>query len=342
MVYPGAVRRSWKMWVGFAISGVALVVTLRNVDFRQLLTALAEARLVWLLPAAVFWVVSYFGRARRWSLFMGDTPFWMTVHAQNIGYLLNCTLPFRLGEVARAYVIGQKTAVSMTRALSSIIVERVLDLAAVVGMFAVFAQYIPMPPAFSQAALLGGALVFVMLVLGALLVWKADVAETRVLGPILGRISPTLSAKVLPKIHEITTGFRIVGSGRKMAKVLALTVVVWGGMTVFTYFTMLAFLPARMEEAGLTLVSANLGGALPSAPGGLGIVQGFAKAALVAPFGVPEEPALAFVFVWSLGQQLLLTILGLLSLARVGMTFAQVRHGAPATEKASIPADRAS
>src|SRR5882724_1500141 len=128
------------MWVGFAISGVALVLTLRHVDFGQLLTALAEAHLVWLVPAAVFWVVSYFARARRWSLFMGNTPFFMTVHAQNIGYLLNCTLPFRLGEVARAYVIGQKTRVSMARALSSIIVERVLDLATVVTMFVVFAQ----------------------------------------------------------------------------------------------------------------------------------------------------------------------------------------------------------
>jgi glycosyltransferase 2 family protein len=317
------------MWVGFAISGVALVLTLRNVDFRQLLAALAGAQLVWLLPAAFFWVVCYFARARRWSLFMGDTPFWMTVHAQNIGYLLNGTLPFRLGEVARAYVIGQKTRVSMTRALSSIIVERVLDLAAVVGMFAVFAQYIPMPPTFSRAAFGGGVLVFVILVMGGLFVWKADVAEARVIGPILRRISPAVAEKVLPKLHEVTTGFRVVGSGRKMAVVLVLTILVWGGMTVFTYFTMLAFLPAKMEAAGLTVVSANLGGALPSAPGGLGIVQGFATTALVAPFKIPEEPALAFVFVWSLGQQLLLIVMGLISLARVGMTFSQVRHGTP-------------
>jgi glycosyltransferase 2 family protein len=215
----------------------------------------------------------------------------------------------------------------MTRALSSVVVERVLDLTAVVAMFAVFAQYIPMPPAFSRAAFGGGVLVLVMLVMGALLVWKADVAEKRVLGPILGRISPALSAKVLPKLHEITAGFRVVGSARKMANVTVLTILVWGGMTVFTYFTMLAFLPAPMAAAGLTVVSANLGGALPSAPGGLGIVQGFATTALVTPFHVPEEPALAFVFVWSLAQQLILIVLGLFSLARVGMTFAQVRHG---------------
>jgi len=73
-----------------------------------------------------------------------------------------------------------------------------------------------------------------------------------------------------------------------------------------------------MEQAGLMLVTTNLGGALPSAPGGLGIVQGFAKTSLVIPSNLPEEPAVAFVFAWSLGQQLLLIVLGLISLARVG------------------------
>ncbi len=325
------------MWVGFAISGVALALTLRNVDFRQLLTALGEARLGWLVPASLFWVASYFARARRWSLFMGGTPFWITIHAQNIGYLLNCTMPFRLGEVARAYVIGEKTPVSMARALSSIIVERVLDLAAVVVMFVVFAQYIPMPAAFSRAATFGAALVFVMLAVGGLMVWKADAAEQRVLGPLLARVSPTLGAKVLPKVREITNGFRVVGSARRMAVVFVLTLVVWGGATVFTYFVMCAFLPGHMEQAGLMLVVSNLGGALPSAPGGLGIVQGFAKTALVIPFNVPEEPALAYVFVWSLGQQLLLIVMGIVSLARVGMTFAQVRQGGPTARGA--PAD---
>ena len=159
-------------------------------------------------------------------------------------------------------------------------------------------------------------------------------AEARVLGPIFRRISPTLAAKLLPKIHEVTAGFRAVDSLRKLAAVAVYTVALWGGVVVFTYFVMLAFLPARMAAAGLTLVSANLGGALPSAPGGLGIVQGFATTALVAPFHIPEEPALAFVFVWSLGQQLLLIVMGLVSLARVGMTFDQVRHGTPPPENA--------
>jgi uncharacterized protein (TIRG00374 family) len=317
------------MWVGFGVSAVALALTLWHVSFEDLGRAVAGARYRWFLAASVFYAVSFLARAWRWSLLMGGPPVATTLHAQNIGYMLNCILPFRVGEVARAYVIGERTSVSMARALSSIIVERALDLTAVVGMFAVATQYVPLPAGFSHAATVGGALVIALIVSAFLLVWRADVAEKKIVAPLARRISPRLEEAVVPKFHEICAGFRAVGSARKVALVAVLTVFVWGGNIVFTAFFMSGFFPSdpieHMNQAALVVITANLGGALPSAPGGLGIVQGFAKAALVVPFHVAEDAALAFVLVWSLGQQLLLIALGALSLARVGMTFAEVR-----------------
>jgi uncharacterized membrane protein YbhN (UPF0104 family) len=91
---------------------------------------------------------------------------------------------------------------------------------------------------------------------------------------------------------------------------------------------MRAFLPTDADRAGLVVVMSNLGGALPAAPGGLGIVQGFATSALVLPYGVPEDKALAFVLVWSLAQQLIIIVLGLLSMGRLGMRWGELRTGA--------------
>jgi uncharacterized protein (TIRG00374 family) len=317
------------MWVGFAVSAVALVLTLWHVSFADLGRALAGAQYRWFLAASVFFAVSFLARAWRWSLLMGGAPVMTALHAQNIGYMLNCTLPFRLGEVARAYVIGERTTVSMARALSSVIVERGLDLAAVVGMFAAAAQYVPMPPGFAHAAAVGGALVVVLLVTAFVLVWQAGAAEKKLVAPIARRVLPAHEAKVVAKFHDLCAGFRAVGSAQRVGLVAVLTVLVWGGNIVFTSLVMCAFFPTgpveHMNQAALVVITANLGGALPSAPGGLGIVQGFAKAALVVPFHVQEDEALAFVLVWSLGQQLLLIALGVLSLARVGMTFSEVR-----------------
>jgi uncharacterized membrane protein YbhN (UPF0104 family) len=105
---------------------------------------------------------------------------------------------------------------------------------------------------------------------------------------------------------------------------LALTAGVWFATLFVAFFTLMAFKQARMDEVGLVVVLSNLGGALPSAPGGLGVVQFFAKQSLVIPFQVPEDVAVAFAFVWSLSQQIILIILGLFGLVRVGMTFSSV------------------
>ena len=311
------------MWAGFAISAIALFFTLRNVNFSELGRAISGARVVWFLPATAFFAIAFGVRAWRWSLLMGGAPFWTTFHAMNIGYMMNVTLPLRLGEVGRAFVIGERTSIPMVSAFSSIVVERVLDLAMVVGLFAIFAAYVPMPPSFSRAAFAGGVLVILMLVVGGILVWQAERTE-RILRPILERF--TKSAEPwLKRFRDLCRGFRAVGSARRIFLVFVLTLLIWAGSVVCAYFTMAAFLPPVLEQAGLVVVTANLGGAVPSAPGGLGIVQGFAISALVLPFHVPEDQALAFVFVWSLSQQLLLIVLGLIGLGRIGMSFAEVR-----------------
>ena len=45
------------------------------------------------------------------------------------GYLLNTVLPFRLGEVGRAFLLGRKARLGFMDVLSTIIIERVLDVA---------------------------------------------------------------------------------------------------------------------------------------------------------------------------------------------------------------------
>jgi uncharacterized protein (TIRG00374 family) len=47
----------------------------------------------------------------------------------NEGYLINNILPFRLGEVARAYLLGRKAHLSFWDVLSTVLIERFLDLA---------------------------------------------------------------------------------------------------------------------------------------------------------------------------------------------------------------------
>lgn len=316
-------------WIGLALSVVAVVLLLRRVSFHDLRVALATADLIWLGPSLGFLFAMFFLRAWRWSILLGGTPLGVTWHANMIGYMLNITLPLRIGEVARAYVIGKNTKVSMASAISAVLVERLIDLAAVVLMFAWFTQRVPMRPAFTRAAELA-SIAIVLALASAVVLVEVEAVERKLVAPLLARFGGARAAKWLRRFHDIRDGLRILGSPARAAQCFVLTVLIWAATIALALVSMKAFLPANatFTPAGFVVVMANLGGALPSAPGGLGIVQGFATSALVLPFGVPESTALAYVLVWSLGQQLVLVLWGLLSMGRLGLRFREVRQGA--------------
>jgi len=323
---PGAA-----VWIGIALSIVAGALLLWRVSFDDLLAALRAADLVWLLPSLVVFFVMYALRAWRWAVLLGDARFWPTWHANTIGYFFNVTLPLRLGEIARAWVVSRNEKIPMARALSAVLVERLLDLASVVLLFAAFAVRIPMGPTFTRAATIG-SIALVVCVAGAVLVVLGGRAVERALAPRLAKLGPDRAEAILGRLRQVREGLAAVGSARRMGQCVLLTVAVWSVTIVHAAVCLKAFLPETdLVRPGFMVVSANLGGALPSAPGGLGIVQGFATSALVIPFGVPENTALAYVLVWSLGQQLILILLGFVSVGRVGLSYREIRRNIGST-----------
>lgn len=321
--------------IGLLLSVGALALLFSRVSFRDLGASLAAADPAWLAASFAIFFVMFVVRALRWATLLGGTPLGTTWHANVIGYMINILLPLRLGELARAYVIGKKTEVRMARALSAVVVERIIDLASVLVLFAIFARRVPMRESFTRAATLGSVFVIVCVAVAALVVAKGEAVEAA-LRPRLERKAGAASAdRWLGRLRDVREGFKAVGSAPRLLHALGLTVVVWAATIASAAACMRAFLPTDLDRSGLVVVMANLGGALPAAPGGLGIVQGFATSALVVPYGIPEGTALAFVLVWSLGQQLVLVALGALSLGRVGMRWDDIRAGAARAAVAS-------
>lgn len=319
-------------WAGAILSLVAIGVLLWRLNLHELVTALAGADLRWLAASYAAFFVMFMLRGARWSGLLGGTPFGTTFHANIIGYMFNILLPFRLGEIARAWIMAKKTDIGMPRALSAVLVERLIDLGAVLLIFAGLAQILPMPESFRRAAVLGSAALVIAIVGTALVVAKGSVLE-----PFLKKRFGARADMPIARFRDIRNAFEAIAAPRQIAQCALLTVAIWGVTLLCIELCMKAFLPAETDfaRAGLVLVATNLSGALPSAPGGIGIVQGFATSALVVPFGIAEGRALAFVLVLSLGQQLVLVLFGLFSMARVGTSFGEIRAGLDEKKPAS-------
>ncbi|MEA3341437.1 MAG: lysylphosphatidylglycerol synthase transmembrane domain-containing protein, partial [Chloroflexota bacterium] len=157
-------KRRWKLWLGLIISAAALFLALRGVDARRMANALAQAEYVYLVPAVVGMVGFLFTRSVRWRLLLGpgvsvSRCFWVT----NIGYLVSNVLPFRLGDPARAVVIARGGEISTAAALSTVVVERVLDMLMVVILLAGVAPFVSETGSAVTAGLIAGGAVVVAL-----------------------------------------------------------------------------------------------------------------------------------------------------------------------------------
>ena len=59
--------RSWRFWLGMAISGLCLWLALKDVPLQTLKGALTQADYLWLAPAVALQLLAVLARAFRWQ-----------------------------------------------------------------------------------------------------------------------------------------------------------------------------------------------------------------------------------------------------------------------------------
>src|SRR5690606_39647115 len=112
----------------------------------QIIGAFRTARYGYVVLGLAGVVVTVLVRGLRWSVLTQGRltvtdGFWLF----NVGFLFNNVLPARLGEFARAYLAGRRPAMHFTSALSSIVVERLFDMVAVVVLIGAALLVLPLP-----------------------------------------------------------------------------------------------------------------------------------------------------------------------------------------------------
>ena len=107
----------------------------------------------------MIWFVSYIGRVYRWQLLFAPQRLrWVKVfHALSIGYFLSNILPGRVGDLVRAFMIGQMEGVSKARSVSTVVVERLMDGLTVVFFFGLTGFFVPTLPNEARQGALGVA-----------------------------------------------------------------------------------------------------------------------------------------------------------------------------------------
>ena len=144
-----------RLALGTAVSLVFLWLALRGVNWGETWDTMRRANLILLLAALGSVLLTTSIKATRWRLMSPPPP--RQLRLRNffgvflIGQVINAIIPLRLGEIARALLIGQKEGVSKAHALWTTVTEKVLD-SLVLLVFLVGISFLVPLPAWLQRA----------------------------------------------------------------------------------------------------------------------------------------------------------------------------------------------
>ncbi|HSH21670.1 MAG TPA: lysylphosphatidylglycerol synthase transmembrane domain-containing protein, partial [Candidatus Caenarcaniphilales bacterium] len=168
-------RRTVVALAGLAISVGAVLMVAQLVDVGTTVSILQRTQPLPLLIVVVLIAASVTLRAIRWSRLLhrpngSVVPPMRLLPILLVGYLGNIVLPARLGEVVRAYLAARRESVEFGRALGTVLLERVIDVASLSVVGAAVAVAAGAPGWIVQGSILvaavGMAVTFVLVFVG--------------------------------------------------------------------------------------------------------------------------------------------------------------------------------
>jgi uncharacterized protein (TIRG00374 family) len=280
------------IFIGVVISGFALTLVFRWAGWDPLKQAIQDADVSRLFLAVLVLLVSMGARAACWrGLLGGNLSIWRVLAALNEGYLLNNVLPWRMGEIGRAILLGRKPGMTVHHVLSTIVVERLYDIFLALTIFLVLLPHAAGLPGTQRSAMIGGA--FLILAFAGL--WVA-LRRPRWLHWIIERL-PGGYQRWGTHWERFQTGLESMSDIGVVAKSFFWIVISWGLAGLEYWLVLRAFIPeADLMWAFFMLTITLLGAAVPSIPGYIGVFEAAGVLALSV-FDVPGAQALAVTVV---------------------------------------------
>lgn len=305
-------KRSVQIVLTLLFSALALYVALRGVDFQQVGAALGQVRWGWLIVTLLLIWGTLLIRAERWrillsrELSLGDA-LGLTV----IGYLVSGVLPMRAGDPARAVGASLRGPVSAIAALSTVVVERVLDMALIVLILLITLPFVPGLRAYLRTGMvsetlsvnlvlaLSGGLAFGLLVVFVLVALHPEQVEA-LARRLLERLRIPNPERWLRPIQNVLDGLKVLGSPRAGWEVLGWSAALWLTTATYFYTGMLAcraFIPDPSLLKGAVATWASAFGMVFPATGGIGSFHFAVREALAWGFEIPRDLGFAYAVI---------------------------------------------
>jgi uncharacterized membrane protein YbhN (UPF0104 family) len=287
--------RGVQVALGTGLSLIFLWLTFRDVPFSQVVVAFSRADYRFVALALALVLVSPLARAARWRLLYHPDQQGLSclrlAEVLLIGQMLNIVVPARLGEVARIYFMGKTESQSRARTLGTIAVEKWLDILMLLLLVLLVPIFISLPPWFRDSR--GNLAVFATVFLGAALTLSYGKDRLLTLMELVSRFLPESWRARTHRATGMALGsLDVLRSPWVGIQLQGWSLLIWALSISVNYIVFLALgLPLSFAAALFLVVVLQVGGAVPSAPGKLGVFHYLCTLALGV-FGLEKGAAL--------------------------------------------------
>ena len=275
----------------------------RGIDGAELLRGLSNASLPLIAVAVLSILVTTVLKTVRWQRLLGNPsllPDGSTFRALVVGQFINNAFPLRAGDVARVYLSGRIRDVTLGHSIGSVVLEKLVDSAALVVLLIVALLLAPFPDTLRASAVWMAAILTVFLIATICAVSIAPFRR-RSLG-IGFRMIELIERIGMPErignflVRHTSNALRaldVFQHFRQAIVLVLLTSMIWISAVATNVIVIEAMnLPVGLSAATVWMIVLTIGASIPGLPGRIGAMQYLSIAAL-APFGIAQADSLA-------------------------------------------------
>jgi len=280
-----------------------LYLAFRQLDFQQMKQAFSLAKYWLLIPSLIIIFASHWLRSLRWQFLLNPVkkiPVGNLFSALLIGYAANTILPAHLGEFLRAYVIGRKREISVSSALATIVVERIIDVLSIVIIMAVTLIIYPFPDWVKKS---GYIMFFFAIGLFVFLILMKVYTEAtmKFVRGILKPFPQSIREKVENLSRSFLDGLKPMKSNFDYVIIFLLSILIWLCYWAVIYLNFYTFNLVVEYNLSVTagfvlLVITTISVVVPSSPGYIGTYHWLCQISLEL-FHVPRAIGLTYAIV---------------------------------------------
>lgn len=314
-------------FLGMIISLVLIFLVFRKVDIKDVFATFLKLNYFYVAIFICGIISNFYLKAYRWRAIFKDAnniSLSRFTHFFVVGMMGNSTLPLRMGEMIRGFLVSRKLGINKSSVFATIFAERVFDMTALLFLFLVIivtGVVSDIPVAVRKTAF-----VMIIFVLSCFILLIVSSRRKNNIMTIVKKI-PFVSSreKLVERIHSFIEGLHVLRHDRHVMKLAFLSILIWLFEGFLYYILAIAFgFKIGIFGGIFVMIAICIGIMLPSAPGSVGVYEASAVAALVI-IGVAKHEALAYAMFDHILQLILLSVLVLIFVVKEGISLRELK-----------------